>query len=172
MAIFEVYLSPNAVTDNRNAFDAGLDKLSNLQFVRDGVSYLALIFPGLWLVWKRLWFALLVYGLISTGLFFLNQTGKAPLIILALFLSILPGLYLFLEGSRLLSSRLQRRGWQFIGVVEAPNIEIAERRFLTNSLNFPIKPVNTDTHSGLLASRATSARNHDERPEFGLFSES
>lgn len=171
MAIYEVYLSPEAVIQSRNGFPSGLDELHRLQLVRDGGSILAIIFPGIWLIWKRLWFALLVYGLISVGLVFLSQSTQTSLIILTFLLSILPGLYLFLEGSTLLTSRLKRKGWQFIAVVEASSVEMAERRFLNNALKTPVRSMIFDNRMDNHPPTRIAAVNNDERPELGLFSE-
>ena len=171
MAIFEVYLSPDTVIQGRNGAPPGLDRRGQLQLVRDGGSFFALVFPGIWLIWKQLWFALMVYGLIVIGLFFLNQTSQTALIIFVFFLSILPGLYLYLEGSTLLSSRLKRKGWRFAGVVEASNVEMAERRFLTNIFENPVRSTISDNQVDIHTPVRIRAVNDDDRPEFGLFSE-
>ena len=70
-----------------------------------------------------------------------------------LYLSALPGLYLLLEGSELITADLERRGWRFAGTVEGDDLEEAEIRFLTdldvqglNGPAQPVKPVNRAYH--------------------------
>ena len=89
-------------------------------------ALLALVFPAFWLLWHRLWFALVVYLLLA-AIFSLaaEWTGSVALGVVAF----LPGIFLFFEGRQLLRARLERKGWRFAGVVDAGSVETADLRY-------------------------------------------
>jgi hypothetical protein len=97
-------------------------------FVRDGFYFWAMIFGPLWLLWRRLWLALLLYVVawmaVEGGLFFLKAgTGAHAAISIAF------ALLLGLEASSIWRWTLDRRGWKNSGVVVGDDLESAERRF-------------------------------------------
>ncbi len=117
MGIYTVHLPPGS-----NSIEA----VARARLVKRGVAWWGLIAPPLFLIWHRLWFALAVYVLLAAVLALLPQ---AQLGILALMLSALPGIFLFLEGHELVRERLGRLGWGEAAVVEAANVAEAELRF-------------------------------------------
>lgn len=127
MAIFQAYIAPQV---NLSGSLSQFDELPSLKLVEDKKSILALIFPIIWLVWNRLWFWLALYILLSI-FFFLLTSMQVPIIVSLL--SFIPGLFLFLEGSSLIVGKLERQGWQFAGVVDAADVEIAEYKFLASN---------------------------------------
>lgn len=94
--------------------------------IRDGFTWLGLLFPPLWLAWHRLWLeavlAAVAMALLSVAAdrFGLGPAGDA--------LSMLVSLYVGLEGQGLRVAALRRRGWLEWGVVEASSLADAEMR--------------------------------------------
>ena len=154
MAVYEVYTPPSGSSDSAEA----------ARFIRDGNSLWALIVPGLWLLWHSLWLELAAYIALQALLIFLGNWGLAAV---AIILSILPGLYLFLEGSRHLAARLVRHGWCLAGIIEANDLDSAEAKWFT------ALPQTAALATNQTPIKATGARSIDPlgRPEFGMFAE-
>ena len=97
-------------------------------FVRDGFHFWAFVFSLLWLIWHRLWLALIGYivvvAVLEAGLRALGASDTA-LSVAVLLVSLLVGL----EASTLRRLKLARRGWKNVEVVSAVDLEDAERRF-------------------------------------------
>ncbi len=120
MASYSIYL-PSA--------DSSDDQTTAFRLLRDGVSVLAIAVPPLWLAFHRLWIPLMLYLVAMLALVLVTKlTGNEFLAAL----SVLPGLYLFLEGQELRRGELERQGWRFGGVVEAANETEAELRFVNS----------------------------------------
>jgi len=111
---------------------------SDTKLLRDGIAIIALIVPVLWLIYHRLWWALLVYAMILSGFALLGSTFLS---ILVLPLSALPALYLFLEGDRLVQQKWERKGWIAADVVNANNLEEAEMRYFNEYVEKPVAPL-------------------------------
>lgn len=105
-------------------------------FVKDGFSWPALLFGGLWLISRRLWLVLLGY-LVATGLIsalvgvFDRELASVALI----FFQLLFGL----EANELRRWTLQRHGYRLAAVVEGRGIEEAELRYFSG-LSAPADP--------------------------------
>ncbi len=106
-------------------------------FVRDGFYFWAMIAPVLWMLYHRLWLALLgtivLLAAFSFGLSKLG-VGSGVNVIVFILLSVLIGL----EGASLRRRKLSRRKWRQLDVVVADDEEAAERRFFdrhADSLN-------------------------------------
>jgi len=97
-------------------------------FVRDGFYFWAFVFGPLWLLWRRLWLALLFYAIawvLVEGLLWYFRAGfGAQAAINAAF-----GLLLGMEASSVWRWTLNGRGWKNLGVVVGDDLESAERRF-------------------------------------------
>lgn len=152
MAIYEIYepVMPGSPAQRAQA----------TVFVRDGSYFWALILPFFWLAWHRLWLGLAAYLVFAALLSLAIRYGHDSFGIL----SFLPGLYLFLEGSRLIAAAARRRGLAFAGVVEGGNSEEAERRWFQARIAHPkvarppaANPPAIDT-------------GNPGTPEFGIFS--
>src|SRR3954468_5312560 len=91
-----------------------VDKGEELAFLRDGFSFLAFLFPPLWLLWHRLWMETAVCFAILLGAAGLERVAglaiSAPL-------SLLVSIFVGLEGNGLRIAGWQRRGWLLAGVV-------------------------------------------------------
>jgi hypothetical protein len=97
-------------------------------FIRDGFSFWAFVFAPLWLLWRRLWLALLFYVAVIValegGMWLLRVPYPARSIVIVL-ISLLIGM----EAGTIRRWTLKRRGWRQLGVVTGNNHEAAERRF-------------------------------------------
>ena len=118
MTTYTAYLPPK---------DASLYQDEEFRLVPDTKATLALFFPPFWLVWHKLWLPLMVYFCVIVAIMLLAFASPG---IAVSYLSILPGLYLLLEGYELVRKNLENRGWQYAGIVEGENKEEAEIRFI------------------------------------------
>ena len=97
-------------------------------FVRDGFSWWAFLLTPLWMLWHRLWLALLIYLLVAAAVDVgLRALGASifMLVVAGLLISLLAGL----EAGTLRRFKLARRHWRNVGVVTGDDLEDAERRF-------------------------------------------
>ncbi|GIK82777.1 MAG: hypothetical protein BroJett024_38820 [Alphaproteobacteria bacterium] len=150
MATFTVHLPPDG--------GAGSDRAQEARFISEAPSLLALVFPALWLLFNRLWYGLLLYLLIAAALAVLSRTlmSAAPAV-----LSLLPALYLFLEGRQLVRARLERAGWRLAGVVEAGDVDEAEARWFAMHPPAPRQPSSPPAAPATFAPQA--------EPSIGIF---
>lgn len=174
MAIYEAYLSP---LTNEQGSATQFESLQSFKLVEDKKHILALIFPVVWLLWNRLWFWLAAYVLVSI-LFVLLSNTQLPII--GSIFSFALGLFLFLEGRTLIVANLERQGWHFAGVVDAPDVELAEYKFLESqenanlSIDSSVEPIiSVDENSSLSNQTAKSSikSKMGDRPSIGIFSE-
>jgi hypothetical protein len=97
-----------------------------IQFVRDGFYFWAFLFGPLWMLWRRMWLVLVIYlaalGATQFLLWALEAPSEAKWIV-----SFLIALLIGFEAGSLRRWSLSR--WRERGIVVAPNLEMAERRF-------------------------------------------
>ena len=97
-------------------------------FVRDGFHVWAFVLAPLWLLFRRLWLALLGYivvnALVGGVLYLLGVSGSFRFLA-----STLIALLVGFEAATLWRWTLARRRWQMLGFVVADDEESAERRF-------------------------------------------
>lgn len=114
-----IVMEPPAASDE--------EAVDGARLIRDGFSFPAFVVSPLWLLWHRLW--------IEAALFFAGslaivtaaeQAGLGPA---GSALSFLLSLYVGLEGQKLRTAALRRRGWEEWGVVHADSEEDAEIRY-------------------------------------------
>ncbi len=107
---------------------AGVAATDRFAFVRDGFHFWAALLGPVWLVWHRLWLALIgwiaVTVAIDVGIARLGASGTA--IFLA---NLLIALLMGFEASSIRRWTLSRRNWRQLDIVVARNKETAERRF-------------------------------------------
>jgi hypothetical protein len=127
MAFYTAYIPP------AEPGEPAPETLARAEVLKDGYSFPAFIFTGLWLIYKRLWLAALVYAALY-GLLVLAQVklGLTPTALAICQFAL--GLYLGLEGHALRGNKLLKQGWQLADVVEARNQDEAERRFFERAL--------------------------------------
>ena len=87
------------------------------ELVRDEFSYLALIFPLIWLLWYRLWFAAIVLLLVSVGIGMIGEylAPGVAMVVAGFLLSF----FVALEGSAWRIARFRRLGYLETGMVVA-----------------------------------------------------
>lgn len=95
-------------------------------FIPDRFNWAALVFTLPWLLVKRLWLVLVVYLLVGLAAELASRFVVGPMPGIAT--AALSILFAF-EANGLWRWTLERRGWQFVAVIEAQNREEAERRF-------------------------------------------
>lgn len=113
MAIYTIHIPP----------DGNPEKA---RFLSEDRNFLALVLPLIWLLWHGLWVELL--GFVAIGML-IGFTAQSLGPFHAVALTLLPGLFLFLEGNQLLRARLSRKGWIQQGIVEAGSAAEAEIRY-------------------------------------------
>jgi len=127
-------------------------------FVRDGFYFWAMVFGPLWLLWRRLWLALLFYLIawivLESTLWFLKAGMGAHAAIGAAF-----ALLLGMEASSLWRWTLNRRGWKNLGVVVGDDLESAERRFFQTWREMP--------HVASAASKTSVLTSYGPKPADG-----
>jgi len=121
MAVYMVLEPPRADGDV-------VKRAERIVFVRDRFAWGAFLLGPLWLLWRRLWLALIGY-IVAVGLVMvaLRFAGVGPN--WRAFAGVLIALPLGFEGANLRRWTLVRRGWRDLGIVIGDDIEAAERRF-------------------------------------------
>ncbi len=125
MSIFTVHLPPESLV-------TGNERREHAVLIAETNPLSALIFPLLWLLWHRLWWAAVFYLLIWVSLVMVLDTGYGMMVTLITFV---PGIFVFLEGNQLRRGRLQRKGWSLDGVIEGENRDCAEIRYFHGLTN-------------------------------------
>ena len=122
MPVYTVYEPPL-----RND-DSDADSTDRFVFVRDGFAFWAFLLAPLWLAWRRLWLALLLYVVLivalQAGLWWLGASAEVKFAV-----GVLVALLIGFEAASLWRWTLARRQWINHGVVVAEDAEAAERRF-------------------------------------------
>ncbi|HSO47155.1 MAG TPA: DUF2628 domain-containing protein [Rhizobiaceae bacterium] len=113
MAAYTAYLPPDG-------------SLEDARFVAGRFSWFALLFAPVYLLWHRLWYAFALWLLVTIGIAVIGATLGGQL---SLPLSLLPSLFLAIEGPQLIRARLERLGWREAATVQAANAAEAELRF-------------------------------------------
>lgn len=96
----------------------------------DGFSWTALVFPWIWLVWRRLWLAGIVALFVQIGGGLLMSVPGFELggFLCAFAINLLVAL----EGRHYRSEALIRRGWTLETVVTAPDLATAEEIYFSH----------------------------------------
>jgi hypothetical protein len=121
MAVFTVHEPPPSGDLMRDA--------ERVVFVRDGFSWLAFLFPLVWLLWHRMWLVtvlwIAVVVLVQWGASLLGE--PAPLVA-----AVVVALVMGFEASSLRRWTLERRRFRFAGVVAGTDRSECERRFFAD----------------------------------------
>jgi hypothetical protein len=121
---------------------ASRDDTDRFVFLRDGFHFWAMVFGPLWLLWHRLWLALLGYLVVGTALAVAMALLGAPSDArgaVVLLLALLMGL----EAASLRRWAYSRGKWQLVDFIVADDKESAERSFFhrwTESAGPPVPP--------------------------------
>jgi hypothetical protein len=98
-----------------------------LVFLRDGFSFLAFLFPPLWLLWHRLWVEAAVTFAVLIAAAGIEQLGGVTV---SLPVQLMVSIFVGLEGNGLRIASRRRRGWNEIAVIDAASGYDAETRYL------------------------------------------
>jgi hypothetical protein len=107
---------------------ADLTATDKFAFVRDGFYFWAMVFSVIWLVWHRLWLALIGWIVLTAGVdvgLAALGVGRGTILAVNLLLALLFGF----EAASLRRWTLSRRKWRQLDIVVADDEESAERRF-------------------------------------------
>ncbi len=120
MPVYTVHV-PSATAADLRASD-------RFTFIRDGFHFWAMVFGPLWLIWNRLWLALIgwIIALVALDLV-LRGLGAGSVAIASA--DIMIALLMGFEAASLQRWTLSRRSWRQLDVVVADDEEAAERRF-------------------------------------------
>lgn len=100
------------------------------RFVRDGFSLVAFLFPGIWLLTKRLWLAgILALVLQALAVSIAQQQG---FLFAGLALTLAVSTLAALEGPSLVAGNLERKGWVLDGIIVADDIDAAEELYFND----------------------------------------
>ena len=121
MAIYTVHAPVSTGTDVRTTDD-------KVVFVRDGFYVWAFLAALIWLIWHRLWLALIAYIAISVlaeiAFKWIGLGVEARFVIMFVF-----ALLMGFEAGSLKRWKLSRGKWRQLAVISAKNEEEAEQRF-------------------------------------------
>lgn len=167
MSIYEVYM-PESEAHGNSITGRGLVQA---RFLAERASIVALIVPGIWLIWHRLWWALAGYILFAVAIAGLGATQWATATVA---FTLLPGIYFLLEGPNWIADKWQREGYALAGLVEADNRQDAELKWLARqdlselkaSALAPLVPPTLQP----VGTRVWS-QSREDRADFGLFAE-
>src|ERR1700710_2853641 len=110
------------------AYDADLAATDKFVFVRDGFHFWAAVVSVIWLIWNRLWLALIGWIALTLAIDLRKsalRAGPRAVLLVDLLLAILMGF----EAASLQRWTLSRRKWRQLDIVVADDAEAAERRF-------------------------------------------
>jgi len=108
-------------------------RAEQLAFVKEGFSWPALLVPGLWLLFQRLWLELVLFVVLFVVLgWLLGQSDQGK----ALFSWVSLGIVVLFaaEANDLRRAALERRGWREVGVAIGQSREAAEFSFFRSWL--------------------------------------
>ena len=106
--------------------NSGIRAADRFAFVRDGFHFRAFLFGPLWLVWHRLWLALVGWIIVVTALdLALRRAGVGSAATFAV--DLLVALLMGFEAASLQRWTLSWRKWRQLDIVVADNAEAAER---------------------------------------------
>jgi len=110
------------------ATKSGLRATERFAFVRDGFHFWAALLGPVWLVWHRLWLALLGWIVVIVAMeIAMTRLGAGSTAIF--FADLLVALLMGFEAASLKRWTLSRRNWRQLDIVVADDEEQAERRF-------------------------------------------
>ncbi len=110
------------------AYSGDLAATDKFVFVRDGFHFWAAVLSVIWLVWNRLWLALIGWIVLTVAIGLgMNAlgAGRGAILSVDFLIAVLMGF----EAATLQRWTLSRRKWRQLDIVVADDEESAERRF-------------------------------------------
>ena len=158
MTTYSVHLPAEAVPGSPEGLERAV-------LVKDGFHWTALVFPLLWLLFNRLWWAFLAFVVITMAVVFLGRAAGLSETAIAT-LDLLIGLFVAISASDLKAWGLGRRGYAIADVVTGSSTDDAERRFFDRWLS------RTAAAPGARPAGQTPGQGYASRPQpqvLGLF---
>src|SRR4029079_15352843 len=121
-----------------------IDRGSELEFVKDGFSWLTAICPPLGFLANGLWLFAIAYIVAASLLAYVLDALKIDSGLISL-LFLMINIYLRFAVSNMKRWILEQTGWQTLGVVTGKSIAECERRFFESWLPAPPIMANGDT---------------------------
>ena len=135
-------------------------------FVKDGFSWPALFFTLLWILWHRMWLALIGWIIF---VLVVAWTGRLAGDAEATIVAVIGGLLIGFEGNAIRRLSLESRGWRDVGESYGRNLAEAEIRFFHEWTS--AEPQKRDARpAGSSYETGAGTRGIDE-PILGLFPE-
>ncbi|EJJ30819.1 DUF2628 domain-containing protein [Rhizobium sp. CF142] len=98
--------------------------------IRDGFSWLAFLFPWIWLLAHRLWLhAIIAFALQAIGGVLAEESGFGPA---GMALAFAVNLFVGFEGQNFRIRNLASRGWREEAAIGASSIDLAEEIYFSN----------------------------------------
>ncbi|WP_349436540.1 DUF2628 domain-containing protein [Pararhizobium sp. A13] len=94
------------------------------RFIVDKFSWIAFLFPAIWLLFKRQWIAGIAVAILQSAVTFLTSEPRAMLAGLLIELAL--RLLVALEGPAFVARRLESDGWTLQSIVTADDLTAAE----------------------------------------------
>ena len=126
MTIYSVYELPDGARDPE-------DRADGLVFVKDGFSWPALLVPGFWLLYHRMWLELVVFVALFALLGWMFGPGGEGQILFGWLSVALIVLFAF-EANELRCAALERRGYSEAGTAIGQGRDAAELGFFQSWL--------------------------------------
>jgi hypothetical protein len=126
MAVYAVFEPP--LKEDAAGAGAAMERALRVKFVRDGFSWVAFLFGPVWMLYHRLWLAVVCYValiFVVTVIAFKFGLAEGAVTLASLLIAVLIGF----ESATLRRRKLLRWRWRDLGVVVEKNREAAERRF-------------------------------------------
>ena len=108
-----------------------LKRADQLVFIKEGVAWLALFFPVIWLLVQRLWLVLVLFILAAIGISAAATSLGVNQEIVA-WATIALGVLLAFQANDLRRWKLDRKGYRMVAAVAGNSREDCERRFFAD----------------------------------------
>lgn len=144
---------------------------TRLVFVKDGIAWLALFVPVLWILWHRLWLTLLWFVAFALVVAWIGRLFGDDLATVA---GLLGQILFALEANNIRRWSLHSRGYDDVGESFGRNVEEAEMRYFLDPapLQSPASASVAEIPKSEAITRAAyPQRSHDDEAIFGLFPE-
>ncbi len=120
MRVFTVHQNPDPLAEDQ------------VEFVKEGFSWPALVFSLFWLLYHRMWLVAGAYVAVSVAIEGTGALVGGGLELEFLFGTTVLGIVFAAEANDLRRWTLRRRGWTDLGVVSGRRRDEAERRFFSD----------------------------------------
>ena len=116
-----------------------LHRSDDTVFVKEGFSWPALFIPFLWLIYNRLWFGLLGYIALVSGIAVIGALFSLSDVVTNI-VSLGANVLLAFEGNNVRRWTLRGKGYHDVGVVIGRPLMEAERRFFQSLIDYGTLP--------------------------------